>query len=124
MSIKEQLSGRQYGEIIPQLNGMTVKVVFDRHEGTGQYGPYSLQNGVLADETGEEIKVLFSNLPDAKGLEGAAVNLMATETKKFGFQGVKLVKDEYNGEVKPCIRITKAGYIEQDGSRALYEKGE
>ena len=117
-TIKEQLAGRQYGEVITRLENVIVKALFDRKEGTGEYGAWSLQNGYLTDgET--EIRVCFGNVPDAKFLEGKTISLLATETK-HGFKGVKLVKNEYNGEVNPEIRVTKAGFVDLEGTRVLY----
>lgn len=121
MSIAEQLKGKKYGEIVTELKGVTFKAIYDHKTGEGEYGPWSLQNAIITDgET--DMRCLFVGLPNAKELEGESVNLLSTETKSFGFQGIKLTKNEYEGETRPEIRITKAGYIDLNGKRALYEK--
>ena len=117
MSIKEQLAGKQYGEVVTRLVNVTVKAIFDRREGIGEYGPWSLQNGYLSDDD-TEIRICFGNVSDAKFLEGKKISLYATETK-HGFKGVKLVKNEYNNEVNPEIRVTKAGFVDLEGERVL-----
>ena len=93
MSTIKEIKGWPVGTIIPNLSA-TAKVVFQRKTGDGQYGPWSVQGVVLADETGDEIQASCWGFDDLSYIKGQAVAVASTgKNHKTGkTQGVELVE--------------------------------
>ena len=93
MSTIKEIKGWPIGTIIPNLSA-TAKVVFQRKTGEGQYGPWSVQGVVLADETGDEIQASCWGFDDLSYIKGQAVSVASTgKNHKTGkTQGVELVE--------------------------------
>ena len=93
MSTIKEIKGWPIGTIIPNLSA-TAKVVFQRKTGDGQYGPWSVQGVVLADETGDEIQASCWGFDDLSYIKGQAVAVASTgKNHKTGkTQGVELVE--------------------------------
>lgn len=93
MSTIKEIKGWPIGTIIPNLSA-TAKVVFQRKTGEGQYGPWSVQGVVLADETGDEIQASCWGFEDLSYIKGQAVAVASTgKNHKTGkTQGVELVQ--------------------------------
>ena len=93
MSTIKEIKGWPIGTIIPNLSA-TAKVVFQRKTGEGQYGPWSVQGVVLADETGDEIQASCWGFEDLSYIKGQAVAVASTgKNHKTGkTQGVELVE--------------------------------
>ena len=93
MSTIKEIKGWPVGTIIPNLSA-TAKVVFQRKTGDGQYGPWSVQGVVLADETGDEIQASCWGFDDLSYIKGQTVAVASTgKNHKTGkTQGVELVE--------------------------------
>lgn len=93
MSTIKEIKGWPVGTIIPNLSA-TAKVVFQRKTGEGQYGPWSVQGVVLADETGDEIQASCWGFDDLSYIKGQTVAVASTgKNHKTGkTQGVELVE--------------------------------
>lgn len=90
-----------------------VTAVFDRKTGEGQYGPWSLQNGTIEDETGK-MKVVFKQLPSQDSLVGKTMIFKSMEGK-HGLKGCEVKKNEYNGKTTLELHVSKAVLIVTSG---------
>lgn len=95
-------------EPIPSVRG-TITKVFDYKTGESSQGPWSLQNGFFKDSTGE-LKILFTNQPDAKSFQEKEVIIKSHSGDK-GLSGVYASDDTYKGETKRIIKITATADI-------------
>lgn len=93
-----------------------VTAVFDRKTGEGQYGPWSLQNGTIEDETGK-MKVVFKQLPSQESLVGKTMIFKSMEGK-HGLKGCEVKKNEYNGKTTLELHVSKAALIVTSGEEA------
>lgn len=93
MSTIKDIKGWPIGTVIPNLSA-TAKMVFQRKTGEGQYGPWSVQGVILADETGDEIQASCWQFDDLAYLKGQTVSVAATgkNAKTGKTQGVELVE--------------------------------
>lgn len=108
---------------VQDMVGMTVsrieaKVtgVFDRKTGEGQYGPWSLQNGTIEDETGK-MKVVFKQLPSQESLVGKTMAFKSMEGK-HGLKGVEVKANEYKGKTTLELHVSKAALIVENGEES------
>lgn len=76
----QQIKQFPIGTVVPHITG-TVKAVFPRKTGEGQYGPWSVQTVILADG-GEEIPVSCWGFDELGHLKGQSVSVAATGTNK------------------------------------------
>lgn len=99
------------GTVVPHLAG-TVKAVFQRKTGEGQYGPWSVQGLVLADG-GEELNCSAWGFDDLGHLKGQSVSIAATgKNGKTGKQQGTELKEgkDKTGAVRAELHIShKAG---------------
>lgn len=100
-------------DLIGLGDGMPVKEVLVRvsgirkqYVGNGEWGVYSYQNGVAADNTGE-IKILFKNRSDVIEAEGKLMSIKSIKGKK-GLIGAVMGEDK-EGNVE--IQVTKGAEI-------------
>lgn len=87
-----------------------LKELYQENSGDGQYGPWTLQNGLIEDANGDAIKVVFSNCTQPNGARGKKVKIMSTPTDKHGLQGIKVedrAAGEKNGKQYPAERTIK-----------------
>lgn len=90
----------------------TLTKLFKPMTGDGQYGPWSLQNGMLKDATGE-IKVVFDNrTPVPDEYRGQVVEFRCTKGQKGGYSGVKRITDKKDG-VSPKLNISDKAEVIQ-----------
>lgn len=95
-------------EGVPSIQGTLTKV-YERKTGESDRGPWSVQNGLLQDSTGE-IKVLFTNQPDARIYQGKSVSITSHVGDK-GMSGVYAHDDTYQGNVKRILKLTATAQI-------------
>lgn len=98
------------GEQLSAVHG-TIKSVFKRRTGEGQYGPYSFQDVIIKDDTGE-MSCTFASYDEMKPKMGSKVTISAKQGDK-GLTGL-MVKDESytdkkTGEVKESIKLYVTG---------------
>lgn len=97
---------KEIGKPISGIHG-TIKAVFKQRSGVGQYGPWTMQDVVIKDETGE-ISVTFSGMPDLKPRIGTRVTL-ASSTIKGVIKGVAVIEDSWDdkktGKPKKSIKL-------------------
>ena len=93
MSTIKDIKSWPVGTVVPNLTA-TVKAVFQRKTGEGQYGPWSVQSLILGDATGDEIPVSCWQFDDLAYLKGQEVSVAATgkNAKTGKAQGVELVE--------------------------------
>lgn len=96
------------GMTIPRME-LLVGQVYIRKTGEGQYGPWSLQNALVKDETGE-IKLVFDKLPDQKGLVGKKL-IFKSMPGKHGINGIKVKKEEFEGKERIEIWVSRVALI-------------
>jgi len=65
------------GTVVPHITG-TVKAVFPRKTGEGQYGPWSVQTVILSDAANEEIPCSCWGFDELGHLKGQSVSVAAT----------------------------------------------
>jgi hypothetical protein len=98
------------GETIAAVHG-TLTQLYEVHTGEGQYGRWTLQNGVLSDGH-DTIKICFANRePVDERWRGQEIVISATENKKGGLAGLKLEKEDYAGKRRLVLRVTAAAEI-------------
>ncbi len=107
-----QEAQRMAGMIISRIKGKVVSI-YDRTTGEGEYGPWSLQNGMIEDSTGK-MKILFKNMVDQKPLTGRTLVFKSMETAK-GLKGVQVKKKEYQGKETIELHVTGVALIIGDG---------
>jgi hypothetical protein len=115
----EQVIGMDKGFVIPAVTG-TVKVVFPQDHKEGQKGPYTIQNFILQDATGE-IKVGAFDHPDLSSLKGKTVTLAAGKDGRNKFGGLE--KDGYqnrSGEFVHQLKMTRIGRILDEATEAAH----
>jgi hypothetical protein len=67
----------------------TLKKLYNQMSGEGQYGPWTIQSGMLVDKTGE-IKILITNAPSlGPKYRGQEVEFRCTKGAKGGWTGIK-----------------------------------
>ncbi len=94
---------------IEAISGVLTKV-WDYKEGSGQYGPYSFQNGELKDSTGV-IRVTFSNHPDMKRFVNQLI-ILSSYAGDRGLSGVMADDNTYENKTTRQIKVTKTANIE------------
>jgi hypothetical protein len=116
ITIKEALAMGD-GESVPAVKG-TLTAVYDRKAGENSNGPWSFQDCVLKDSTGEiKVKLKDRDALD-KTLKGKVVYLACIKSDKHGMVGVKRKDDEYKGKVSQILWVTSAAIIDQDAPGA------
>lgn len=102
----EQIKG-MVGVTITRIQAK-VTAVFDRHEGVhAQYGPWSLQNGFIEDQSGK-MKVVFDKMVNQSKLSGKTL-VFKSMKGKHGVNGLKVKTDKKTGE--PILNITSSSLI-------------
>lgn len=96
------------GQQIPRIIGTLTKV-YDRKTGEGKFGPWSLQNGELQDETGV-VSIVFSGLPDMTDKRGQEITFRSNQSKK-GLTGIVMEENTYNGVTKPQLKVSASALI-------------
>lgn len=94
LSTIEEAIAAELDEPVLAIRGTMTKL-YSQMSGEGQYGPWTIQNGQLQDNTGE-IKVVFSNAPslDEKKYRNQLVEFRCTKGTKGGWSGVKRTVDK------------------------------
>lgn len=101
---------------IPDKNSITAlhctitEVQQARQSGTGNFGPYSYQNGKLADATGQ-IDCVFKDMQDMQHMRGLNVFMYATQGSK-GLKGLSMKTDTYNNQSKRMVVISPGATIQ------------
>lgn len=107
-TVKEAIESND-DEPVLAIRGTLTKL-FRPMTGDNQFGPWSLQNGSLKDQTGE-IKVVFSNRDEVpQDYRGQVIEVRCTKGQKGGFSGVKRTTDKKDGKT-PKLDIGKAGEV-------------
>jgi hypothetical protein len=75
----------------------TLKSLFKETKGNGRDGPYTFQNAILEDETGE-IKVSFCNCTQPNSARGQFVRLSCYKSPQHGWTGLKIEDREYTNQ--------------------------
>lgn len=96
------------GQPIPRIIGTLTKV-YDRKTGEGKFGPWSLQNGEIQDETGV-VSIVFSGLPDMTDKRGQEITFRSNQSKK-GLTGIVMEENTYNGVTKPQLKVSASALI-------------
>jgi hypothetical protein len=119
----EDIKEKENDEGITKIGG-TLKAVYDYKSGTAKAGPkkgqpWSFQDLILSDSTGE-IKVVVNNKDEIpKNWKGKKVILKAYKGDK-GWSGLYAHDHEYpEGKFTRIIRATKSGDIELDTTGAV-----
>jgi hypothetical protein len=87
----------------------TVVSVYDRKTGEGQYGPWSIQSGLIRDDTGE-MKIVFKQFPDRSKLVGKKLVFKSMEGRN-GLKGIEVKNNDYKGKITPELHVTKTALI-------------
>lgn len=112
LSVKDVL-GMSDGEIIPALK-CRVKSVFDHKTGTNSNGAWAIQNIIVEDASGAEIKVKVCDKDELpKAMKGKWVHFLCYKGDK-GLSGVKVAEDTYKGKTALIVKVTKSADIETD----------
>ena len=99
-----QISELEDGLPIPMVYGR-LKVVFERKEGEGEYGPWSFQSAVL--QCGDqEAQLKFKNMDEMKPLEGKDITIRANKSKQHGLTGIVKAVEQYQGKTYHKILLT------------------
>lgn len=83
---------------------------FERKDGEGEYGPWSLQTFEVEDDTGT-IYVLAKDRPEdfrELGWNDKEIVISSVEGKN-GWTGAVALDDEFSGEVRRKVKLTKSG---------------
>lgn len=97
------------GEQISAVSGV-VEAVYKAKTGEGQYGAWSLQDGVLKDDSGK-ITVTFANFSDMSRLKGSQVTISAKQGDK-GLSGLIVKENEHNGKKYIKLHVTGSAMID------------
>lgn len=112
MTLKEQLATAQKGFPVPKST-VTIRKVYPRMEGEGNYGPWSLQNA----ETECGVSLTFDKMPDQSHLQGKTITI---ESSIFKGSPAGFKFDVYidkNGKERRSIKVSRAANISMaDGS--------
>lgn len=106
------------GTVVPHITG-TVKAVFPRKTGEGQYGPWSVQTVILSDAANDEIPCSCWGFDELGHLKGQSVSVAATgkdrRTNKASGTEIKEGKDK-QGVARPELHVShgKGGFIGGD----------
>lgn len=113
--------GLDAGDVVPGVKG-TVKIVFDRKNGTKGDREWSVQTGFLKEVDGtEEIKFKAWDKDDLKGLTGKTVWLVSKQGKT-GLTGLKVEDDEYQGKTERVLVIKGGAEIAKHDGTAVPDK--
>lgn len=97
-------------EVVPSVRGI-LKSVFKPNAGTNDHGPWSIQNVMLKDSSGE-IKVSLRNRDEIPlTAKGQAILIECNDGDK-GKTGVYAEDDDYRGKVERIIKVTGSAKIE------------
>lgn len=109
MNIK-QIKEEMVGSVIPRLEAKLNKI-YERKTGEGQYGPWSLQSGIIIDSSGESMKILFKQLPSQDKLVGKSLIFKSIEGKR-GLCGVECKQGkEFKGKSEVELHVSSAALI-------------
>lgn len=97
------------GEQISAVSGV-IEAVYNPKTGSGQYGPWSLQDAVLKDDSGK-ITVTFASFNDMKRLKGLQITISAKQGDK-GLSGLIVKENEHNGKKYIKLHITGSALID------------
>lgn len=101
----------QAGEIVPSVRGV-LKEVWDRNSGQNAKGDWALQNLLLVDESGKDIKVKLQDRDAVpKTWKGREVYIYCNDGGK-GLTGIKAKDDEYRGKVSRILSVTPSAHVE------------
>lgn len=102
------------GEQITGVSGTLTKV-FPVKSGEGRYGKWTLQDGMIEDDSGK-IPVTFANLSDQARLKGAKITITANQGDK-GINGLQVKNNSYKDKTGKDIstiklHVTGAAFID------------
>jgi hypothetical protein len=108
--ISEILNDLEVDETVLAVRG-TVKRVWDRNEGTGDNGDWSVQNVVISDGKKELKVAVWNHDPIPVKWKGKEVLIECSKSEKHGWVGVKTEDNEHKGKITRQLKVTKAGEI-------------
>lgn len=116
--MSNQLEGLEPKDIIKKVTGKIIKL-FPEKSSEGQYGPYTIQNGVIEID-GESLKLALWNYTQPDSAKGREVTISSTRGK-HGLNGVTLEEESFkNKEGKEIhnqvIKVSASAKIEYDGA--------
>jgi len=109
----QQISTMVDGQVITGIQG-TLTRIYPRKTGmTTDNREWSIQNGEITDNQGQKIS-LFIKDRDAipESMKGDQITVTSNQTAN-GFHGVKVMDDEYKGNVTRKLKITRSANITQ-----------
>lgn len=100
-----QLADLADGQLIGEMT-FKIKKTFPAKTGEGQYGPWSVQNAIIVDDTGE-IRASFwgDGSEPLKGLEGHNVQVKSV-TGKRGLTGISAKANKKDGTIELDIKAS------------------
>jgi hypothetical protein len=103
--------GLQSGETVPSVRGRITRV-WDRKTGTNSTGDWAIQNLLLKDDSGAEIKVKVTDRDAIPGTWKGKLVYIACNEGKHGLTGIKAKDDDYGGKVNRILSVTPTAAIE------------
>lgn len=94
------------GEPIPSFRGRITKV-YEQKSGTGNYGPWTMQNMIVEDSTGH-VQVTWGGPDDLSDLEGEIRLFESSQSDKHGLTGIKWDVRTSNGKTYSGIKLTES----------------
>jgi len=111
LTIKEILA-LDSGEVVPSITGK-IAALYDWKSDEGEYGPYSVQSGMLTQDGQPPIRFSAWNFDNLKSLKGKQVTISANKSEKHGLTGLVAVDNEFRGKVTRELKITGSATIEE-----------
>jgi hypothetical protein len=102
-----QLADLADGQLIGEMT-FKIKKAFPHKTGEGQYGPWSVQNAIVVDDTGE-IRASFwaDGSEPLKGLEGHNVQVKSVAGKR-GLTGISAKANKKDGTIELDVKAAAA----------------
>ena len=105
-----EIANAQVGQIIGEITGK-IKKVFPPKTGQGNFGPWSVQNVIIQDDT-SEVRAGVWNIP-MSDLEGSTVTFKSTAGKN-GLNGIAVIDNKGKKELK----ITEKAMVLEGGQQS------
>lgn len=107
------LPSMQDGQTIGFIRGVLVKI-FPQKSGTHSNGEWSIQNGTIRDASGTEVDLFIKDRREIpQDVKGKTIEITAANSKQHGLTGIKVMDDDFKGNITRKLKITASATIEQ-----------
>lgn len=105
------------GQTVGMIVG-TLSILYGWKTGNNAKKPWAIQNGILTDDTGAELPVVFMDRESELGKEWKGVKIQLVAGTDKGLTGLYAYDDTFQGRTTRKLKVTKSAHLTAVGDAA------